>query len=106
MPEASEILVKLVVWIVVGALAGSLVGLLVKRKKEGFGRFTNVGIGMVGALIGGFIIYILPLDFGLANITISLQDLVAAFLGSLIFLAIISLVKRQNRKKVDKPQAD
>ena len=36
-------------------LAGNLVGRLVTFKKEGLGRWTNLGVGMVGALIGGLI---------------------------------------------------
>ncbi len=43
------------VWLIVGALAGSITGKVVKRAKEGFGRFTNLGIGLIGALIGGSI---------------------------------------------------
>jgi uncharacterized membrane protein YeaQ/YmgE (transglycosylase-associated protein family) len=46
-------LAKVIVWLIVGGLAGSLAGMLVKRTKEGFGRWTNFGIGLVGAIIGG-----------------------------------------------------
>lgn len=99
----SERMVELVVWIIIGALAGSLVGLVVKRNKKGFGWLINVGIGMVGALIGGFLFDVLRIDFGLANITISLQDIVAAFVGSLIFLAILFFVRRAREKKAAAP---
>jgi uncharacterized membrane protein YeaQ/YmgE (transglycosylase-associated protein family) len=97
-------MVELVVWILIGALAGSLVGLVVKRNKKGFGWLINVGIGMVGALIGGFLFDVLRIDFGLANITISLQDIVAAFVGSLIFLAILFFVRRAREKKAAAPE--
>lgn len=73
---------EVVVWIIVDALAGSLAGLVVTRKKEGFGKYSNLGIGMAGALIGGFLFDVLKIDLGLANISISLQDPVAAFVGS------------------------
>ena len=99
----SETLVDIVVWILIGALAGSLVGLAVKRNKKGFGWLINAGIGMVGALIGGFLFDVLRIDFGLANITISLQDVVAAFVGSLIFLAILFFVRRSREKKAAAP---
>ncbi|MET0943683.1 MAG: GlsB/YeaQ/YmgE family stress response membrane protein [Mesorhizobium sp.] len=48
-------LTQIVVWIVVGALAGSLAGSVVTGKWEGLGRWTSLGIGLVGALIGGAI---------------------------------------------------
>ena len=101
----SEMLSNLIVWIIIGALAGSLVGLALKRSKKGFGWLANVGIGMAGALIGGFLFDILKIDLGLANISVSLQDIVSAFVGSLIFLAIIFFVKRQNLKKAAGPKS-
>ena len=79
----------LLVWMIVGMIAGSLAGVAVKRTKEGFGRYMNMGIGLVGALIGGFLFDLLRIDFGLENIAISLQDIVSAFLGSLLFLAAL-----------------
>ena len=36
---------QIIVWLIVGALAGSIAGMLVKRTREGFGPFTNLGIG-------------------------------------------------------------
>lgn len=80
---------ELVVWLIVGLLAGSFAGLVVKRSKEGFGRYANLGIGLAGALIGGFLFDVLRIDLGLANISISMQDVVAAFVGSLLFLAAL-----------------
>ena len=56
---------QLVVWIVVGAAAGSLAGSVVTGKWEGLGRWTSLGIGLVGALIGGAIFRLLV--FGRAS---------------------------------------
>ncbi len=97
-------LAELVVWLIIGLLAGSLAGLVVKRTKEGFGRYTNLGIGLAGALIGGFLFDLLRIDFGLANISVSLQDVVAAFVGSLLFLAVVFYGRRWYRAKGDKAQ--
>ena len=72
----NETLVELVVWIIIGMLAGSLTGLAVKRNKKGFGWYINLGIGMAGALIGGFLFDLLNIDLGLANISVSVQDIV------------------------------
>ena len=86
---------ELLVWLVVGALSGSLAGLVVKRRKEGFGRLRNLGIGLAGALIGGILFNLLRIDLGLADISISLQDIVSAFVGALILLAIVWGLRRQ-----------
>ena len=85
---------EFLVWIVIGVLAGSLAGLVVKRRKAGFGRLANLGIGMAGALIGGVLFNILKIDLGLANIVISAEDLVSAFLGSLVFLGLVAGVRK------------
>ena len=95
----------LLVWFIVGLLAGWFAGFVVKRKKEGFGRQANLGIGLAGALIGGFIFDLLGLDLGLANIAVSLQDVVAAFVGSLLFLAAVFYGRRWYKKTIDKTPA-
>jgi uncharacterized membrane protein YeaQ/YmgE (transglycosylase-associated protein family) len=89
----------LLVWMIVGMIAGSLAGAAVKRTKEGFGRYMNMGIGLVGALIGGFLFDLLRIDFGMENIAISLQDIVSAFVGSLLFLAALYYGRRWYKKK-------
>jgi uncharacterized membrane protein YeaQ/YmgE (transglycosylase-associated protein family) len=76
----------IIVWLVVGALAGSFVGMIVKRKKEGFGAWTNLGVGLVGALLGGTLFRIFRIDLGLEKLNVSLEDLIAALLGSILFL--------------------
>ncbi len=95
---------EVIVWLVVGALAGSLAGIIVTRKKEGFGRYANLGIGLIGALIGGFIFDLLNIDLGLGNISVSFEDLASAFLGSLIFLAglwyTLKLRKQKTTSKI------
>lgn len=75
---------KLIVWLIIGALAGTLAGRLVTFSKSGFGLWTNVAVGMAGALIGGFIFWLFGVDFGLGELKVSFEDLIAAFVGSLL----------------------
>jgi uncharacterized membrane protein YeaQ/YmgE (transglycosylase-associated protein family) len=86
---------ELFAWLIVGALAGSLAGILITRKREGLGGFTNLGVGLAGAVLGGLLFKLLKINLGLlAEIKISLQDVVAAFLGSLLFVLIVWFVRR------------
>ena len=89
---------QIIVWLIVGALAGSLTGIVVKGRKKGFGPFANLGIGLVGALIGGTIFRAFNIDLGLGDLSISFQDLLAAFLGSLIFLVLVWLIHKKMAK--------
>ena len=86
---------QIIVWLVVGAIAGTLIGAIVKRSKKGFGATTNLGIGLMGALIGGLLFKLLRLDLGLGNISISLEDIVAATVGSVLFLLILRFFKNR-----------
>ena len=91
---------EIIVWLIVGGLAGSLVGMIVKRKKEGFGSFVNLGIGLVGAFIGAMAMKAFPdIESGLENYSISLDQLVAALLGSIVFLILVWLVKKLMKSK-------
>lgn len=83
----------LVVWIVVGVLAGSLAATVVTGKWAGLGRWSSLGVGLVGALIGGLIFTLFGIWPGLDAIAISLRDIIAAFVGSLIFLLVLWIVR-------------
>jgi uncharacterized membrane protein YeaQ/YmgE (transglycosylase-associated protein family) len=83
----------LVVWVVVGVLAGSLAGTVVTGKWAGLGRWSSLGVGLVGALIGGLIFTLFGIWPGLDAIAISLRDIIAAFVGSLIFLLVLWIAR-------------
>ncbi len=89
----SVTLSDLIVWLVIGGLAGSLAGMLVTAKWEGLGRWTSLGVGLVGALIGGAIFRVFNIASGLESVSISLRDVLAAVVGSLIFLAVLWLLR-------------
>lgn len=94
-----ELLGPIIVWLIVGGLAGTLTGRLVTFKKEGLGRWTNLGVGLVGALIGGGLFKVFHIDLGLGQIKITFEDLIAAFLGSLLFVFVWWLVSWYMGKK-------
>jgi uncharacterized membrane protein YeaQ/YmgE (transglycosylase-associated protein family) len=89
-----QIVTQVLVWMVIGGLVGSLVGTLVKRDRKGFGRRGNLIIGLFGALIGGALFELLGIDLGLGDVSVSLEDLVAAFVGALIFLVVVRVIQK------------
>lgn len=92
MPEIGAI----ISWVIVGAMAGSLVGYVLAGKKSGFGLWKNLGIGLVGAVIGGFVISLLNFDFwGLGKIAFTAADLAAAILGAFLFILILKFVSKK-----------
>ena len=93
---------ELVAWLIVGALSGSLAGMLVKRRKEGFGHLLNLGIGMGGAVIGGVIFGTFGILKQLDAITVSAQDLVAGFSGALLLLLGVWIGKKVRARTSDR----
>jgi uncharacterized membrane protein YeaQ/YmgE (transglycosylase-associated protein family) len=83
---------NLFTWILLGLLAGGIAKLIFPGKDPG-GCLVTVGIGIVGALIGGFLGTTL---FGWGTVTgFNLKSLGIAILGSLILLALFRLVSRR-----------
>lgn len=74
-------------WIVVGLIAGWLAGKVMKG--GGFGVLMDIVIGMIGAVIGGWV-------FGLLGIFSGglIGSILVAFVGAVILLWLVRLIKR------------
>jgi uncharacterized membrane protein YeaQ/YmgE (transglycosylase-associated protein family) len=95
---------QIIVWIIVGGFAGTLAGRAVTFKREGLGRLTNLLVGMIGAAIGGGLFKLLRINFGLGELKVSFEDLIAAFLGSLLVIFLWRIVTRFKAKKAAEKQ--
>ncbi|HEY8248679.1 MAG TPA: GlsB/YeaQ/YmgE family stress response membrane protein [Hyphomicrobium sp.] len=80
---------QIVVWLIVGLIGGTLAGVVVRWQRDGFGLWSNLGIGLVGALVGGLLFRLFNILPGLDAISISMRDVVSAVLGSILFLAAL-----------------
>ena len=83
----------LIILIVVGGILGWLASIVMRTDGQQ-GIFLNVIVGIVGAFLGGYLLAPL-LNFG-GSITngISVPTLLISFLGAVILLAIVNLVRR------------
>jgi len=89
---------EIIVWLVVGALVGTLIGRLVTRQKAGFGVWKNLGVGLVGALIGGVLFKVFKIELFEDIPPISAHNIVAALIGSVIFLVILAILRKRKQK--------
>lgn len=74
----------LIIWLVIGAIAGWLAGKFMKGK--GFGLLGDIVVGIIGALIGGFL-----LGGFLASLGI-IGSIITAFIGAIVLLFIVRLI--------------
>jgi uncharacterized membrane protein YeaQ/YmgE (transglycosylase-associated protein family) len=76
-------------WIVVGLIAGWLAGLVVKG--GGYGCVGDIIVGVIGALIGGWIAsYFFHMGDPVSGI--NLQSILVAFVGAVILVFILRAV--------------
>ncbi|MFA7096460.1 MAG: GlsB/YeaQ/YmgE family stress response membrane protein [Gammaproteobacteria bacterium] len=76
-------------WIVVGLLAGAIAKMLLPGK-DPKGCLVTMGIGIAGALIGGF----LATRMGYGGVTgVNFGSLVTAVLGAILFLLLLRALR-------------
>jgi len=70
-------------WIILGLIAGFIGSKIVDKQGQGF--WLNIALGIVGALIGGFLFNL----FGAGGVTgLNLYSLLVAVIGSIVVLLI------------------
>jgi uncharacterized membrane protein YeaQ/YmgE (transglycosylase-associated protein family) len=80
-------------WIVVGLIAGWLAGMVMKG--SGFGVIVDIIVGVVGALLGGWIATTFLHIGGMSGI--NLQSILVAFGGAVLLLLVLRLFSRGRR---------
>jgi uncharacterized membrane protein YeaQ/YmgE (transglycosylase-associated protein family) len=84
---------SLLAWIVVGLIAGWLASQVVPSR---FGVIGDTVIGMVGALVGGFLFE----QFGSSGTTgLNIWSVLVAFVGAVVLLVLIRVVSGQGTSR-------
>lgn len=79
--------VGIIGWILIGILAGWVAEKVMKRNH---GLLTNLAVGVVGALLGGFVAGLLGINFGGW-----IGSFVIATLGAIILLFVVGMIRRR-----------
>lgn len=80
---------ELIAWALMGLLVG---GLLYRVTK--LSQVTTIVLGLAGAFIGGIVVNVLQLDFGLGPVLIRYEDLIFSLGGGFVMLYVWGLVKK------------
>jgi uncharacterized membrane protein YeaQ/YmgE (transglycosylase-associated protein family) len=80
---------SLVAWIVLGLLAGFIASKIVNKSGEGV--LLDIALGIVGAVIGGFLFQ----TFGMAGVTgVNIYSILVAVIGAIVFLVVYHAIFR------------
>jgi uncharacterized membrane protein YeaQ/YmgE (transglycosylase-associated protein family) len=82
-----------ILWIILGGILGWIASIIMRTNAQQ-GLVLNIVVGIIGALVAGFLLT--PL-FGMSTINqnnFSLPSLLVSLLGAIILLAIVNLFRR------------
>ena len=86
---------SILAWIVLGAIAGYLAGFLV-RGDEGLGIIGHIVLGIVGALVGGFLAGAL-FNTDPINGALDISSIVVATIGAVLTVVVVNAVTGRSR---------
>jgi uncharacterized membrane protein YeaQ/YmgE (transglycosylase-associated protein family) len=87
-------MINFILWLLFGALVGWLASMVMRTNAQQ-GALMNIVVGIVGAFLGGLVFNFL--GTGGSNINtndFSLNGLLVAFIGAVVLLGIVNLVRR------------
>jgi len=81
---------SIISWVVLGLIAGFIGSKLVNKSGEGF--FLDIALGIVGAVIGGWLFSL----FGMRGVTgLNIYSLIVAVVGAVVFLVVYHAIRRR-----------
>ena len=83
--------VNILVWIIIGGIAGWLASIVMSTNRSQ-GLLADIVIGIIGGLVGGWVLT--AIGVGGAVTGLNLGSLLTAFVGAVILLALLRLIRR------------
>jgi uncharacterized membrane protein YeaQ/YmgE (transglycosylase-associated protein family) len=83
----------IILMLIVGGILGWLASIVMRTDAQQ-GIFLNVIVGIIGALLGGFLLSPLIGGAPITTGALDLRSLLVSFLGAVILLAIVNLFRR------------
>lgn len=83
----------LIILLIVGGLIGWVAGMIMRTDGQQ-GLFLNVVVGIIGALLAGFVVTPLVGGAPITSGEISITSILVSLLGAIVLLALINLFRR------------
>ncbi|WOK35953.1 GlsB/YeaQ/YmgE family stress response membrane protein [Sphingomonas sp. C3-2] len=82
-------MVGFIIWLIIGGIIGWLASIVMRTDAQQ-GIFLNIIVGIVGAFLAGLFIS----GGSINNAGIDARSLIASFIGAVVLLAIVNLIRR------------
>lgn len=77
-----------IVWIVLGLIAGFIASKIINKRGEGL--FLDIVLGVIGAVVGGWVFHV----FGMSGVTgLNIYSLIVAVIGAVVVLVIYHAIR-------------
>lgn len=83
---------NILIWLIVGGIVGWLASLIMRSDAQQ-GILLNVVVGIIGALIGGWVVSPM-VGVGTINDAISIGSILVSLLGAVLLLGVVNLFRR------------
>jgi uncharacterized membrane protein YeaQ/YmgE (transglycosylase-associated protein family) len=81
---------SVIAWIVLGLIAGFIASKIVNKAGDGF--FLDILLGVVGAVVGGYLFQ----TFGMAGVSgVNIYSILVAVIGAIVVLVIYHAIRRR-----------
>ncbi len=84
---------NIIILLIVGGIIGWIASMIMNTDAQQ-GIFLNIVVGIVGAMLAGFVVTPLIGGAPITEGAINIQSIVVSLLGAIVLLAIVNLVRR------------
>jgi uncharacterized membrane protein YeaQ/YmgE (transglycosylase-associated protein family) len=90
---------EIVAWVIMGVLVGAVAGMMTSLKTTGLGKLGRLLLGLAGAFLGGVVVHLTKVDFGMGPVLIRYEELLFSFAGAIVLLIAARLLRSGAKKK-------
>lgn len=84
---------NIIIWLVIGGIIGWIASLIMRTDAQQ-GIFLNVVVGIIGAVLGGWLISPMVGSGTINQGDLSIAGLLVSLIGAVILLAVVNMIRR------------
>jgi len=89
---------EIVAWAIMGVLVGALAGLMAPLGTAGLGKLGRLLLGLAGAFVGGMVVNVARIDFGMGPVLIRYEELLFSLIGAVALIVVARMIGLLGKK--------